>query len=386
MADDDPSDAVSLEDYVSPHLLCPISHSLMDNPVVAPSGHTYDADSIRTWLQKNPVDPLNRKPLSAVRLYPNRAIQDELIAQLEKLASRKSRTSSSSSSGGARSRSQNRGRGRGNVADSTGGGGSGGGGGGGGDSSGTGGLMAVVSSLFGRDDDDDAGAAAAAAYSHHGEEEDELVARAARRRLEAIQKRPSAGHAAASFRLAEEEMQRVVGSDWFLEACGEVTAWCGKLFWEQLLVFLTSLGALMCLVMDLKTGFPLGIRAGSRGASSDAARHPPLLRTLFHLVMSPTAQPPKSWGTVSWLSLATLRYCLVLPIFPTAIAFTLGGFWSVVRFTQHVYQWCDPCHDRPLARRIWVQVRDISSVLTAFASFSVCSRLCWDAWRRTSVT
>lgn len=86
------NDEISLEEHVSPHLLCPISHCLMERPVVTPSGHTYDSEAITAWLARRAVDPLSGRPLSPLALYPNRALQDELLEQLSALAARAAAT------------------------------------------------------------------------------------------------------------------------------------------------------------------------------------------------------------------------------------------------------------------------------------------------------
>lgn len=75
-----------LEEHVSQQLVCPISHRIMDMPVVSPSGHTYDRASILAWLDRRAVDPLSSAPLRAASLYPNRALQEELLEQLQRLA------------------------------------------------------------------------------------------------------------------------------------------------------------------------------------------------------------------------------------------------------------------------------------------------------------
>lgn len=78
----------NLEEMVSRHLLCPISQCIMEQPVVAPTGHTYDRKSIVAWLARRSVDPLTGWPMSANTLFPNRALRDEVLDQLEKLSQR----------------------------------------------------------------------------------------------------------------------------------------------------------------------------------------------------------------------------------------------------------------------------------------------------------
>jgi len=76
-----------LDDHMPHHLLCPISHHVLEVPVLTPSGHTYDRASMLRWLAHCPVDPLSRLPLAASSLYFNRSLQAALIAHLDKLAS-----------------------------------------------------------------------------------------------------------------------------------------------------------------------------------------------------------------------------------------------------------------------------------------------------------
>lgn len=80
------AEPAELEDFVSPHLVCPISHRIMEAPVLSPSGHSYDRSSILAWLQRRPVDPLSLTPLLASALYPNRALRSEIQDQLERVA------------------------------------------------------------------------------------------------------------------------------------------------------------------------------------------------------------------------------------------------------------------------------------------------------------
>ena len=42
---------------------CPISHSLVVQPVVAEDGQVYERERIETWLQKKETSPFTRKPM-----------------------------------------------------------------------------------------------------------------------------------------------------------------------------------------------------------------------------------------------------------------------------------------------------------------------------------
>jgi Hint-domain/VWA / Hh protein intein-like/U-box domain/von Willebrand factor type A domain len=61
---------------VSQSLLCPITQSIMVNPVIAEDGYTYERDAIINWLRQSNLSPMTRRPISASKLMPNRAIMD----------------------------------------------------------------------------------------------------------------------------------------------------------------------------------------------------------------------------------------------------------------------------------------------------------------------
>jgi hypothetical protein len=77
---------IELEEHLSQQFICPISHRIMDVPMITPCGHTYDRDSISAWLERRSVDPLSLQPLRLFSLYPNRALQEELLEQLQRLS------------------------------------------------------------------------------------------------------------------------------------------------------------------------------------------------------------------------------------------------------------------------------------------------------------
>ena len=58
---------------------CPISGEIMEDPVITPSGITYDKKCIEQWLQKKAIDPLSKKPLKKEELIPNRALKESII-------------------------------------------------------------------------------------------------------------------------------------------------------------------------------------------------------------------------------------------------------------------------------------------------------------------
>jgi hypothetical protein len=67
---------------LAPHtLICPLSHETMIDPVVTPSGHTYERAAIERWLDTSPTSPVTRAPLTPAQLVSNRALRDILEAR-----------------------------------------------------------------------------------------------------------------------------------------------------------------------------------------------------------------------------------------------------------------------------------------------------------------
>eukprot|EP00007_Cunea_sp_BSH-02190019_P003801 CAMPEP_0174238496 /NCGR_PEP_ID=MMETSP0417-20130205/11421_1 /TAXON_ID=242541 /ORGANISM="Mayorella sp, Strain BSH-02190019" /LENGTH=382 /DNA_ID=CAMNT_0015317337 /DNA_START=8 /DNA_END=1156 /DNA_ORIENTATION=+ len=56
----------------------PISFELMDEPVVSVYGHTFDRETIISWVDKTPRCPMTSKPLYADDLTPNYLVKDVL--------------------------------------------------------------------------------------------------------------------------------------------------------------------------------------------------------------------------------------------------------------------------------------------------------------------
>ena len=60
--DEDRSDKLFAESVLA-SVTCPISHSLVVQPVVAEDGQVYERERIETWLQKKETSPFTRKPM-----------------------------------------------------------------------------------------------------------------------------------------------------------------------------------------------------------------------------------------------------------------------------------------------------------------------------------
>jgi len=58
------------------YILCPITHDVMENPVLLTDGHTYEDTAIRRWLRSGKkVSPMTNSPLTSCQLVPNYAIK-----------------------------------------------------------------------------------------------------------------------------------------------------------------------------------------------------------------------------------------------------------------------------------------------------------------------
>ena len=83
--DEDKSDKFA--ESVLASVTCPISHSLVVQPVVAEDGQVYERERIETWLQKKETSPFTRKPMGtqlvdsvASRSIVSSAIENGLVA------------------------------------------------------------------------------------------------------------------------------------------------------------------------------------------------------------------------------------------------------------------------------------------------------------------
>lgn len=67
-------------DDAPPAFLCPISFALMLDPVVSPSGVTYERASIEAWLARHRLEPATNRRLLPSELYPNLALRAQIEA------------------------------------------------------------------------------------------------------------------------------------------------------------------------------------------------------------------------------------------------------------------------------------------------------------------
>ena len=84
-ADEEPPAATQAARLAPPDaLVCPISMELMEDPVLAMDGHTYDRSSIEAWLKTGrKTSPKTNAPLPSTALYPNHAVKSMVQDYLE---------------------------------------------------------------------------------------------------------------------------------------------------------------------------------------------------------------------------------------------------------------------------------------------------------------
>lgn len=65
----------------SPHTplrtsICPITHEIMEEPVICADGHSYERKAIAEWLSQNKTSPLTGAKLPHMELVPNHALRN----------------------------------------------------------------------------------------------------------------------------------------------------------------------------------------------------------------------------------------------------------------------------------------------------------------------
>lgn len=92
------------------HFVCSITFEVMRDPVITPSGTSYERETIEHYLSTvKPEDPVTRKPLTKAQLYPNLGLKAAIDAWLAEnpwahpLLPADAASGSGSSGGGGRS-------------------------------------------------------------------------------------------------------------------------------------------------------------------------------------------------------------------------------------------------------------------------------------------
>ena len=59
--------------------LCPVSHELMADPVLATDGHTYERREIERWFRKKLTSPKTGEALGSAAVFPNHSMRRMIV-------------------------------------------------------------------------------------------------------------------------------------------------------------------------------------------------------------------------------------------------------------------------------------------------------------------
>jgi len=68
--------------------LCPITCELMDDPVLAHDGHSYERAAILNWFRNKRTSPITNVQLSSCEVFPNYALKSQITRFREEQSSR----------------------------------------------------------------------------------------------------------------------------------------------------------------------------------------------------------------------------------------------------------------------------------------------------------
>jgi hypothetical protein len=77
------TDAMALKRAIVQNLVCPISHHLFRDPVIAPDGFTYERFCIVKWMSKQETSPMTNTPIKATFLVHNYTIKQMVEIALQ---------------------------------------------------------------------------------------------------------------------------------------------------------------------------------------------------------------------------------------------------------------------------------------------------------------
>jgi len=79
------SNGASVEsDSLPDEMYCPISHEVMQDPVVAADGYSYERVSLQKWFVSSHTSPITNLPLPSLQLIPNRTLRSLIKSHLDK--------------------------------------------------------------------------------------------------------------------------------------------------------------------------------------------------------------------------------------------------------------------------------------------------------------
>jgi len=71
-----------VDNEIPAHFCCPVSLSIMEEPVITPAGHSYERETIIEVIARTGRDPLTQEPLTIEDLRPNRGLKEAIQAYL----------------------------------------------------------------------------------------------------------------------------------------------------------------------------------------------------------------------------------------------------------------------------------------------------------------
>ena len=74
------------DDKVYQTMMCPISQTLMNDPVVTPYGISYERNSIEEWLKNHDTDPMTHQHLTKDMLVTNYTLKSIIKDYKEKIS------------------------------------------------------------------------------------------------------------------------------------------------------------------------------------------------------------------------------------------------------------------------------------------------------------
>lgn len=67
---------------IDDNFYCPITYTIMLDPVIGPDGHTYEKSAIEQWLSTSNISPITKQQMNSFNLIPNIALRDTIQAFL----------------------------------------------------------------------------------------------------------------------------------------------------------------------------------------------------------------------------------------------------------------------------------------------------------------
>ena len=62
----------------APSFLCPISYQVMEDPVVATDGHSYERAQIERWFKEHDRSPITNQHMQSTTLIPNVSLRNAI--------------------------------------------------------------------------------------------------------------------------------------------------------------------------------------------------------------------------------------------------------------------------------------------------------------------